>query len=909
MLRILGSFALLFFLTFPASAATVQGIIRDPSGAVVAGAQITVRNTEGLAVRTLKSDGQGRFAVNDLEPGAYSASVEQAGFEPARRDFLIENDANKIEVAIELKLQSQETVVEVGGKRSSLANSDPNYRALRDSGLGEAFRIENVILQRDAGELRLKNGFLAFAPPVLGRVATAVFVGEGSFHLKPAVVIEAGYLQMVTGSPAFSEDFDSVVLTFTDATYQEIKRQAHSVAAAPALEQALRDFRRHMRRRTESPRSLLEYYLVYESIPNVEADLLAELYNPSQGASFSAYIHGKRHHDLRFLIQPRGPMRNMPSPEEVALLVLDPDGKEDGVLYLTHLAREFKNGTASSAEDNRIVALKHYKIETAIAKGGRITAVCDVSFDALRDGDRIVDFGLLPNLRVTRVASDAGKDVSFIQESRKEDGSFYAILPEASVKGRTYTLHIEYEGNKVVEDAGSGSFFVRARSSWYPSLNSFTDRATFDLTFKVPKQYVVISVGKPVKEWKEDNYLASQWVSDVPLAVAGFNYGDYKRKQRFDDQTKYQVEAYATTEVPGYLRGAGIGSMSPSAMADSAVVEAMNSIRCFNAWFGELPYGRIAITQQPEFNFGQSWPTLVYLPVSAFLDATQRWSLLGGNAFRFADFIQELTPHEVSHQWWGHLVGWATYHDQWLSEGFADFSASVYLQMMEKKPDKFLQYWERGRKQIVEKNEFGRNANDAGPLWMGIRLITYKTGGAYRRLIYPKGGYILHMLRQLMWDTKTGDQDFIAMMHDFVTVYTHKNASTEGFQQIVQKHMKKSLDLEGNGAVDWFFREWVYGTDLPKYRLDYSMTPDKDGKFLLAAKLTQSEVSDSFKMRVPIYVEIDGTMFRLGSVPIAGNTTSPEFKVLLPKKPKKVVVNANFDVLCSESVAKETAGR
>src|ERR1700687_2192596 len=106
---------------------------------------------------------------------------DHAGFEPARRDFLVENDGKNADLVIELKLQSQETVIEVGGKRSSLANSDPNYRALRDSGLGEAFRIENVVLQRDAGEIRLKNGVLAFALPVLGRVATAVFVGEGFF--------------------------------------------------------------------------------------------------------------------------------------------------------------------------------------------------------------------------------------------------------------------------------------------------------------------------------------------------------------------------------------------------------------------------------------------------------------------------------------------------------------------------------------------------------------------------------------------------------------------------------------------------------------------------------------------------------------------------------------------------------
>src|SRR5450432_136035 len=143
--------------------------------------------------------------------------------------------------------------------------------------------------------------------------------------------------------------------------------------------------------------------------------------------------------------------------------------------------------------------------------------------------------------------------------------------------------------------------------------------------------------------------------------------------------------------------------MAPSALLQNAMVDAQNSIRVFTTWFGPLPYGRLAITMQPEFNFGQSWPTLVYLPVTSFLDATQRWSLLRSSAFKFADFIQDVTPHEVAHQWWGHILGWATYRDQWLSEGFADFSASLYLQSTEKKPDKFNRFWEQHRKHITEK--------------------------------------------------------------------------------------------------------------------------------------------------------------------------------------------------------------
>jgi hypothetical protein len=160
--------------------------------------------------------------------------------------------------------------------------------------------------------------------------------------------------------------------------------------------------------------------------------------------------------------------------------------------------------------------------------------------------------------------------------------------------------------------------------------------------FRVPKQYLLVSVGQLVKEWREDNFAVTEWQSDTPLAVAGFNYGSYKKKEVHDDTTKYDVETYVTTELPDYLRHASqFGSMTPSAPAQNAMVDAENAVRCFTAWFGDLPYGRLAITQQPEFNFGQSWPTLIYLPISAFLDSTQRWSLLGENAFKFAEFIDE----------------------------------------------------------------------------------------------------------------------------------------------------------------------------------------------------------------------------------------------------------------------------
>jgi aminopeptidase N len=383
----------------------------------------------------------------------------------------------------------------------------------------------------------------------------------------------------------------------------------------------------------------------------------------------------------------------------------------------------------------------------------------------------------------------------------------------------------------------------------------------------------------------------------VPLAVAGFNYGRFKKKQVTDEPTKYVIDGYATSELPDYLRGSAVEGTSPSRLIDQGLVETQNALRLFDRWFGRPPYGRIAITQQPEFSFGQSWPGLVYLPMSAYLDATQRWLLLGQMSSSLTAFIQEVTPHEVAHQWWGHMVGWATFHDQWLSEGFADFSAGLYLQATEPKSDKYTKYWDRARELILQKNNYGRSANDAGPLWMGLRLDTFKNQRAYAKLVYPKGGYVLHMIRCMMFDTKTGDDAFIKMMHDFVQSHLHQNASTGSFQAVVEKHMTLGMDIHGNHRMDWFFLQWVYGTEVPRYKFDYTLTPQAGGNFLLKASLSQSEVSEDFIALVPLYADFDGHIVRFGQVRMKGTSTAPEISVPFPKKPKRVLINANHDIL------------
>jgi len=173
-----------------------------------------------------------------------------------------------------------------------------------------------------------------------------------------------------------------------------------------------------------------------------------------------------------------------------------------------------------------------------------------------------------------------------------------------------------------------------------------------------------------------------------------------------------------------------------------------------------------------------------------------------------------------------------------------------------------------------------------------------------RRLIYPKGAYILHMIRMMMWNNKTGDQNFKETMQDFVRLYGGKSATTEDFKAIVEKHMTADMLALGGGknSMDWFFNEYVYGTALPTYKFESSFDKGADGKMVFNYKLTQSGVDDSFRMLVPIYFEMnDGRMVMLGRARLAGNTTASQ-QIPIPgltEAPKRALINYMDDVLAT----------
>ncbi|HZU29523.1 MAG TPA: carboxypeptidase regulatory-like domain-containing protein, partial [Candidatus Angelobacter sp.] len=530
-------------------AETISGTVLDPAGAVIVGARIEISGGALAQPVVVSSDAQGKFALPDLKSGSYTVRVTREGFEPLVKKIDLRETA---ELEFKLAIAKQHEEVSVFSKDRAYANADPVYKQLRNIGLGDTFRLDDFTIQLDAATFHFQKGTMTLLNPVNGVVTGAIFIGEGHLKLKAITALDAAELKRRSGTEEVNEDFNEIVFRFSDKQQQNFAPGLKEKVETPSeAANVFGHWKEKVRKRREEALGFTESLLHGEDMDNVDADVLAAVYNPAHPAFLNAYIHGLKHKDLRFFIRKRvGALPQLDSPEEVALLNYDPEAMDDGVWYLSHLQSEYVNHRASSNEDRRLFATHSYKIETIISKNDHLFSTATITFEPLVQGERLLKFGLLPNLRVSRVMDDQSQNLYYVQESRKEDGSFYVILPQAPEMGKQYSITVQYEGDKVLQSAGDGSFYVRARTSWYPNLNGFGEHSLYDLTFKVPKKYKVVSVGTLKGESTEQDYAVTHWVTAQPVAVAGFNYGNYQKIELPDEKTGFKISGFYLTELP-----------------------------------------------------------------------------------------------------------------------------------------------------------------------------------------------------------------------------------------------------------------------------------------------------------------------------------------------------------------------
>jgi hypothetical protein len=768
------------------------------------------------------------------------------------------------------------------------AQDATEYRDLRASRPdGRRVPVKDLVLERDSFRITLQSGAVHLIAPLGKDTFGAVFIGQGNYLLNPATPSERRHLQLVSGSTEVLRDrFTKLILLFTDRTAADLLAHAavETGTPDPAATRAYEDYLDRQR----------------NNLPNLHLRVLADLLNrPARtDGVFLAFVEGQDYSPVLLAVDPLG-ISNLTKSfsffggEEVALFSFN--NLNGGLWYSSTYAKQAVDGRGKPAR--MLADASHYDIDTTL-DGGSLRGTTTITFEPTVDGVRVLPLELFPRLRIRTATVDRGGTavpVTVLQEAGSNNNGDAADVAlqfrEPLSRGVPMKVTLAYEGSDVVTPVGGGVFSIGASDSWYPNVGIFDDVATYSMAFRFPARNDLISVGEQVSERTEGGRKVAVWQSQVPIRVAGFNYGDYDKKTLTDAQAAVTVDVYATKGPENFL-----------AMAGTPLADAVNTARVGTLFFGTPSFHHISLTQQPQMASAQSWPSLVYLSTVSFVGGSDFALGFQGVDPRQLQGLKEfgnvVTWHEVAHQWWGHQVGWSSYRDQWLSEGFAEFTAALLLEVNsgKKKADAF---WEARRGEV-----FGRTTgvanSDAGAITQGFRLRTQRSPQAAQATMYSKGAYVVHMLRMMMQEgTPDPDRQFKAMMADFVKTWSGKNPSTEDFKAVVERHITRDMNLAGDGTLDYFFNQWVYGTDIPTLTSALEATDSGGGKYRLTGTITQAGVPADFRTRVPIYLDFgNDKTARLGSIALTGSTSGKvNVEVALPQKPRRVFINGYHDVL------------
>ena len=159
----------------------------------------------------------------------------------------------------------------------------------------------------------------------------------------------------------------------------------------------------------------------------------------------------------------------------------------------------------------------------------------------------------------------------------------------------------------------------------------------------------VVSIGAKVEEKPvpgKPEEMTTVWESTDPVAFSTFAIGKFELHQNKAAGTQLPIEFYSSPNI--------------AIKEDFMTAEMGNAVNYFSAMFGPFPFKRLGSAFHPRA-FGQGFPTLLMLPPADRATA---------HTFSFI-------AHETAHQWWGNVVSWRSYRDQWLSEGFAEYSGML----------------------------------------------------------------------------------------------------------------------------------------------------------------------------------------------------------------------------------------
>lgn len=685
--------------------------------------------------------------------------------------------------------------------------SDPDLFAADLDPAGIA-TVEELTLVRETARFTFVRGTLQFTREHSGRRWFAVWNGTGTAEVAPPIPIEQDQLERMTGAPKLERAFTSAVLFLGDDAERALL-QGVTLGTGSADRKA--------QEQLDGFRSFLRDSETKEWHPA----LLQTALNPDRRGAFFIELDAPKELPIFFSIEPET-FEPIVLSRAVTRGVLTSRERETLARYA--FPARYENGRLTTDANLPAVAADDYRIETRIDDALEMQAVCEFTVTA-RDGTWTwFPLELGAGLAVDSLRWEdgtAGRAVKLRDSNRvwiARQGGLAAGAPER--------LRVGYHGDLLKH---AGDLIHRpAVAAWYPEASGWS-RARFDLHFTHPKGSRLVATGTRLEDREAGRVRQSHWRSETPVPLAAFEIGYYDtvavRDPRIPDVTVHWTPS-STAGAEEAILGAGMqvgASMERQVAADVA-----NSLALFTSYWGPPNARSIRVAQAPRA-LGLAYAGMI---------ALDPWTFAANDRYRTNELFR---AHETAHQWWGVDVMPKSDHDRWLSEGFAEYASLRYVLDGLEDQETFLRALRDWRKELLGLRRYlAGDGQPPAPIWLGYRTEGLRTAGDAEVILYRKGAWVLHMLQSMFLDLRgMNEEPFQQLLRGFHQEYAGGSASTADFE--------RSCEAAFGAPLDWFFDQWVYGTDLPSYEVAHRTIGNADGTWTMRVRVRQSGVPPEFR--------------------------------------------------------------
>jgi Peptidase family M1 domain len=329
------------------------------------------------------------------------------------------------------------------------------------------------------------------------------------------------------------------------------------------------------------------------------------------------------------------------------------------------------------------------------------------------------------------------------------------------------------------------------RSYWYPQ-STVTDYATAKLRITIPGEFDAIATGDPIGAAVETPRRRKLFVFDAA------------RPSRYLAVLITRLEKVSATRITAGGRDVSLYVLSSPRQGGRVrdlAEKAAAVFKFYASLVGDAPYPSFTLAAIESDRPGGHSPPYFALLNQVIMGSTFVWR---NDPVSFDNYPAFFLAHEIAHQWWGHAVGWKNYHEQWISEGFAQYFAALYAEK-DLESNVLPNLLRQMRHTAIA-------ASTEGPVYLGYRLGHIQSDErVFRSVIYNKAAMVLHMLRRLV-----GDTAFFSGVQTFYEQWKFKKAGTDDFRQVMEKASGRDLSR--------FFETWIYGASIPRVKFGAHIT-------------------------------------------------------------------------------------